>query len=424
MAEYIHKGGSIFTWVTKKFARPIGFKRIRTSTGAFKSFSKSARGKSFSPFAKWRTKSTGNLTKRMDYMNKRIAGKTQKIEGYSAKLAEARILSTSRMSHYANKINAKQNKITALTGIAKKTPKQAKQLKLAQSSLKGLENKQKAVGASFIRKTTKIKYKMSKAQANLTKKVSKYSARKQKYTALMERKIYKSQKRLDKGFTKTCKKLKKSGKSAIGCLEAFQTCKAKGHGLNLAAMTGCVNNESATMGVPSGLDEKLITDTMTKQVNKHFIRRFKRGRHLREIKRITSGKADKLQTSIGTTAETLKYGKTLGEAKGVSAVGALSKARTRQLTGHEIVPGNLGIKDFSSPSTGQAILKGDKLEKLSSSRASQTALRSEIAQLKSTRANPAQIADAEHRLSMSQHGSFDGFASTQMEQYAKKKAIK
>jgi hypothetical protein len=426
MSKYIHDGGSsIFTLFTKKLVRPVGFKKFRTSTGSFQSVSRGARGKSSTIFGKWRTKSTGNLTKRMDHMNKRISGKTQKVEGYAFKLKEAQMTSRSRINNYSSRINTHNTKIAELKGLGKLNPKQLKELKKAEASVRSLKRTQKSIVKSYAIQSKKLNRKMTKAQANLDAKVTKYAARQKKYKGLMERKIYKSQKRLDKGFTKTCKNLKKKpGKSPMACLEAFEKCKSKGHGLNLDAMTGCVNAESAKQGLPIDLNKGDITTTMTKLANKHFLRRFKRGRHLREISRITSGKGAKLQTSMNETAKTLQYGKTLGQVKGVSAVGALSKARTRQLTGKEIVQGKPDIKDFSSPSTGQTILRTDKLEKLSSSRASQSTLRSDIEKLKSNGASSSQIADAEHRLSMSQHGDFDRYASSEMQQYAKNKAIK
>ena len=359
MSKYIHDGGSsIFNLISKALVRTKGVKKIRTSTGAFKSFSRGDRGKSFRFFSKRRNKSTTNLTKRMNYMNERISGKTQKIHGYSAKLAESKILNTSRLNQYSKQITVQKDKLAqlnALKAAGKINPRQLRELRTAKSSIKAFQKKQTSIISSFDKNTAKIKTKIAKARTNLNAKVTKYAAKQEKYKGIMEKKIYKSQKRLDKGFTKTCKNLKKTGKSAIGCLEAFEKCKASGHGLDLKAMTGCVNTQSAEMGLPSGLDPGTITQTMTKQANKHFIRVFKRGRHLREIKRISSGTGAKLEKSMSNTAKTLDYGKTLGQTQTVSGVGALSKARTRQLTGQEIAPGT-GIKDFSSPQATQHFL--------------------------------------------------------------------
>jgi hypothetical protein len=433
MSKYIHDGGSsFFTLLSKKLVRPFGFKKIRTSTGSFQTISASSRGKGFKFFGPLRTKSTGNLTKRMNYMNKRISGKTQKVEGYAFKLKESQMLSKSRLTNYKNQIHTQNTKIAELKGLqsmGKLKPKQLKELKKAESSVRSLQKTQKSIVKSYAKKSAKIHRKMRKAQTRLNYKVTKYAAKQKKYKGLMERKIYKSQKRLDKGFTKTCKNLKKTpGKSPMACLEAFEKCKASGHGLNLGGMTQCVNAESAKAGLPIDLKQGDITTTMTKLANKHFLRRFKRGRHLREISRITSGKGAKLQTSMNETAKTLQYGKTLAQAPTASGVGALSKARARQLTGQNIIPGNPKIKDFSSPSTGKEILNKDfetKLKTATNIGSTQRALTSEIAQLKSTGASPLQIADAEHRLSMSgQHGNFGQFASPEMRKYAENKAIK
>lgn len=386
MPKYIHDGGSnIFTLLSKKLVRPFGFKKIRTPTGAFQSFSRGARGKKFRLFGKLRTRSTGNLTKRMNYMNKRISGKTQKVEGYSFKLKEAQMKSQSRLNKYKNDMTPHTDKIAKLKDLQEKgtklNPRQLRELKNAESSVRSLQKTQKSILKSYSQKSAEINRKMRKAQTRLDYKVTKYAAKQKKYKGLMERKLYKSQKRLDKGFTKTCKNLKKTpGKSPMACLEAFEKCKAKGNSLNLDAMTGCVNAESALQGLPIDLKKGDITTTMTKLANKHFLRRFKRGRHLREISRITSGKGAKLQTSMNETAKTLQYGKVLANAPSASGVGALSKARTRQLTGQNIVPGT-GVKDFST-------LTGHKLSMVGPT------------------------------------DGFDKYASTQMQQYAKNKAIK
>ena len=96
MSKYKQDGKGIFNYLSKKAVRPLGFKRIRTSTGAFKSFSRSARGKRFPIFSKLRKRSSKNLKTKLNYMNERISGKTQKIEHYSARLKEAQILSASK----------------------------------------------------------------------------------------------------------------------------------------------------------------------------------------------------------------------------------------------------------------------------------------------------------------------------------------
>lgn len=418
MPKYIHDGGSsIFTLLSKKLVRPFGFKKIRTSTGSFQTISASSRGKGFKFFGPFRTKSTGNLTKRMNYMNKRISGKTQKVEGYAFKLKEAQMASKSRFNNYKNQINTHTEKITQLKALKSAgtiNPKQLKELKNAEASVRSLQKTQKSIIKSYVKKSAKIKRKMSKAQTRLNYKVTKYAAKQKKYKGLMERKLYKSQKRLDKGFTKTCKNLKKTpGKSPMACLEAFEKCKAKGNSLNLEAMTGCVNAESLAQGLPTGLKQGDITTTMTKLANKHFLRRFKRGRHLREISRITSGKGAKLQTSMNETAKTLQYGKVLGDAKTVSKVGILSKARTRQLTGQNIVPGS-GIKDFSSPQSTRLFNIAEKSQLRNSARAiqaSQKPITDEIAHLQSISAPASQI--NAHRFAMSSHqADFEKYASS------------
>lgn len=293
MSKHKHVGsgrtGRFLHYMSKKIVRPAGYKRIRTSTGAFKSFSRSARGKRFPILSKFRTRSSKNLKTRLNYMNERIAGKTQKIENYAVKLKEAEILT--------------KNKKKDLENIQKTLDPGSKEWEKIASKLEKLDT-------SLSKKLSKTTLKIEKARRNLTKKLNKYAPKQKKYQALMQKKIYKSQKRLDKGFTKTCRNLKKTGKSIIGCLEAFEICKSKTPGLDLSKMTKCINLESETMGVPSNLKESEITQTMTKLANSHFIRRFKRRRHLREIRRI-SKHGNSLEQSIKESSATIKYGKKL-----------------------------------------------------------------------------------------------------------------
>lgn len=357
-------GSSNFlTALSKKLVRPAGFKRIRTSTGSFKSFSRGARGKEFRFFGKFRSKSSKNIKNRLNYMNERVAGKTQKIEGYAAKLKDSKITAKNRINEYSERISGKQSRIAELEGrLGSLSKKEAKELRTVQSELRTLQNKQKSIISTHAKDTLKMEKKIAKAQTNLQKKLDTYGPKQKKYQALMQKKIYKSQKRLDKGFTKTCRNLAKKKKSAIGCLEAFETCKGKGHGLDIKAMTSCINLESEAMGLPVNLSQGEVTGTMTKLANKHFFRRFKRARHLREIARI-SKHGSQLQKAVNTSSKTLDYGKTLRTAEGDTFhIEELSKARTRQLSGQDIIPGS-GIKDFSSPQSRQAISDSVSLKK-------------------------------------------------------------
>jgi hypothetical protein len=312
MSKYKHDGGSsIFTLFSKKAVMPLGLKRIRTSTGAFKSFSRSARGKRFPIFSKLRTRSSKNLKTKLNYMNERISGKTQKIEHYSARLKEAQILSASKRKG----LEARQK----LFGEG-------------SSEWQKIQNKLDKLEPKLEKQLAKMSKKIQKAQKNLTVKLNRYKPRREKYEKLMQRKIYKSQKRLDKGFTKSCKNLKKTGQSSIGCLEAYEICKGKHANLDLKGLTACVNMESENMGLPSNLKEGQITETMTALANKHFIRRFKRRRHLREIKRI-SKHGDELEKSLKDSKGTMIYGQKL-QAHSMNAtpqsfnkLGQLSKER-------------------------------------------------------------------------------------------------
>ncbi len=303
------KAGRFFRYMSKKLVRPAGFKKIRTSTGAFKTFSRSARGKEFRFFG-LHTRSSKSLKNRLNYMNERIAGKTQKIESYAAKLKEAQLLSASKRKNLQDRL--------------KLYPENSKKWNKINEKLEKLEPK-------LEKKFAKMTQKVEKARKNLTKKLKTYGPKQKKYQALMQKKIYKSQKRLDKGFTKTCRNLKKTGKSAIGCLDAFEKCKETTPSLDLGKMTKCINLESETMGVPSNLKEGDVTQTMTKLADSHFLRRLKRRRHLREIKRITKH-GDTLEQSVKESSATIKYGEKLKEHEitdqaGFNKLGQYSKER-------------------------------------------------------------------------------------------------
>jgi hypothetical protein len=90
--------------------------------------------------------------------------------------------------------------------------------------------------------------------------------------------------------------------------------------------------ESENMGLPSNLKEGQITETMTALANKHFIRRFKRRRHLREIKRI-SKHGDELEKSLKDTKGTMIYAQKLKDhpmnatPQSFNKLGQLSKER-------------------------------------------------------------------------------------------------
>jgi hypothetical protein len=312
MSKYKQDGrGGIFNYLSKKAVRPLGFKRIRTSTGSFKSFSRSARGKRFPIFSKLRKRSSKNLKTKLNYMNERISGKTQKIEHYAARLKEAQILSASKRRG----LEARKKLFTK-----------------GSEEWNKIEKKIKKLDDNLEKQLPIMTQKIEKAKKNLTIKLNKYKPKQEKYEKLMQRKIYKSQKRLEKGFTKSCKNLKKTGQSSIGCLEAYEICKGKHANLDLKGLTACINMESENMGLPSNLKEGQITETMTALANKHFIRRFKRRRHLREIKRI-SKHGDQLEKSLKNTKGTIRYGEKLeghsmnGTQQSFNKLGELSKER-------------------------------------------------------------------------------------------------
>jgi hypothetical protein len=312
MSKYKQDGrGGVFNYLSKKAVRPLGFKKIRTSEGIYKSFSRSARGKRFPIFSKLRRRSSKNLKTKLNYMNERISGKTQKIEHYSARLKEAQILSAS-----------------------KKKGLEARQKLFGEGSpeWQKIQNKINKLEPKLNKQLEKMSKKIQKAQKNLTVKLNKYKPRREKYEKLMQRKIYKSQKRLDKGFTKSCKNLKTTGQSSIGCLEAYEICKGKHANLDLKGLTACINMESENMGLPSNLKEGQITETMTALANKHFINRIKRRRHLRQIKRI-SKHGNELEKSLKDTKGTMKYGEKLqshsmnATPQSFNKLGQLSKER-------------------------------------------------------------------------------------------------
>jgi hypothetical protein len=313
-------GGSGFFSQLGKLVKPG--RKIRTESGLYKTFSRAERGKQFRFFNRFRNKSTKNLTGRMNYMNQRIAGKRQKVEGYATKLEMKRISHHSAISKidtkYADKIKTAQAQ-----GNPTLVANLQKQQQQATEKAKKLFDKQ----------AKKLTKKVTAAQARLTKKLDRYSVKQVKYKKMMDKKIYKSQKRLEKGFTKTCKNLLKTptgkGKSPLACLQAYSACK-KQSGLNLNELTSCVNAESAKNGFPLDLQASAVTGTMTKLANKHFIRRFKRGRHLREIERLSSGTGAKMTAAYDESKKTLYSGRHLtAQGANLNKIGTLSKERLK-----------------------------------------------------------------------------------------------
>jgi hypothetical protein len=312
MLKNKHYGGDgFFRYVSKKAVRPFGFKRIRTSTGVYKSFSRSARGKRFPIFSKLRKHSSKNLKTKLNYMNERIEGKTQKIEGYAVKLKEYQIL--------------KQSKIDNLKLQLQSTTDSSSIMKL-NSKIANIESK-------LAKKINTIGKKVTKAQANLTKKLKKYKPKQEKYSRIMQKKIYKSQKRLEKGFTKTCKDLVKVRKSSIVCLQSYSICKKKNPTLDIKRLTDCVNRESDAIGIPIDIKSAEVSDSMLKLANKHFFRRFKRRRHLREINRIFKH-GEELEQLRDKSKATIMYGEKLKAQnmfdgqKSFNKLGQLSQERT------------------------------------------------------------------------------------------------
>ena len=127
-------GDGFFRYLSKKAVRPLGFKKIRTSTGVYKSFSRSARGK------------------------------------------------TELLRHSSK--NLKQSKIDNLKLKLKSTTNSSSIMKL-NSKISNIESK-------LEKKINTIGKKVSKAQANLTKKLKKYTPKHEKYSRIMQKKIYKS----------------------------------------------------------------------------------------------------------------------------------------------------------------------------------------------------------------------------------------
>jgi hypothetical protein len=336
-------GSGFFTQIGKMIRRPTGLKKIRTESGLYKTFSRAERGKQFRLFP-WRTRSSKNLTGRMNYMNQRIAGKRQKVEGYATKLEIKRIEHHSALdkinTKYADKIKAAQGNPTLVAN---------------------LQRQQKEAGANAKRafdfQAKKLTKKVTAAQARLTKKLNKYSKKQLKYKKIMDKKIYKSKKRLEKGFTKTCKNITKTpsgkGKSPLACLQAYTACKQKS-GVDLHALTSCVNTESASKGFPLDLEASAVTGTMTKLANKHFIRRFKRARHLREIERLSSGTGAKMTEAYDESKKTLFSGRHLtAQGTNLNKIGVLSKDRLHA-DYYKSMPANYSAVTKATPGLSKA----------------------------------------------------------------------
>jgi hypothetical protein len=246
---------------------------IRTGTGQYKTFGFFQKGYFVKlPFVK---RSTKNIRARLGYINTTIGGKMSKVNKYHIDLNLAKI-----------KV---QNKIDLLT-------KKAARLKDTNPvKYKKIMNKITSKKLKFDKYANGIDKQIKDARKELKEVSKKYEGETIKLQNLMDKKMYKSQKRLTKGLSKGCNNMKIG--QQLGCSEAIGIC--KNHGINVNEYLKCMN--SYGFNIP----ENDLYKHMESSAKSHFIRRFKRGRQLREIKRLRTQGAE-LEQIKGETVERIK----------------------------------------------------------------------------------------------------------------------
>jgi len=267
-------------------ALKVGFSKIklnpfaktyRTETGKYITKNFSQKGKVY-PWNFWRTRSSSNMSNRLTYINERVGGKLQKLNKYEARLVTKEI-------HLQNRIE----------GLSKKAARYQKSnpLKFDQKMAKISKAKEK-----FEIHAERMRTKMLIAKKKMELISKKYKRETNKLQGLLDKKIRKSQKRLTSGATSSC--TKKYPFDTSRCLNAVRKCNT--HGVDLIEFTRCLAGYDF-----KDINQNELNRNMIANAKSHWFRRFKRARHLREIRRISEGRGRILQNTKDKTVERLKY---------------------------------------------------------------------------------------------------------------------
>jgi hypothetical protein len=252
-------------------------KTYRTETGKYITKNFTQKGKVY-PWNFWRTRSSSNISNRLTYINERVGGKLQKLNKYEARLVTKEI-------HLQNRID----------GLTRKAAKyqDSNPLKYQQKIDKILKAQEK-----FKNHAERMRTKIVIAKKKMELISKKYKRETHKLQGLLDKKIRKSQKRLTSGATTSC--TKKYPFDSSRCLNAVRNCNI--HGVDLIEFTRCLAGHNF-----KDINQNELNRNMIANAKSHWFRRFKRARHLREIKRISEGRGRILQNTKDKTVERLKY---------------------------------------------------------------------------------------------------------------------
>ncbi len=234
--------------------------------------------------------STAGLTNRLNYINERIGGKRQKLDKLLGKVNKETLHFESKIANLNQKIlNTKDPKL-----LDKYTADVAKfKVQMEKAQLK-------------------FKDKIDNARKRLEQKVQKYAGKTEELKKKLAEKVRKSEKRIREGFVNVCSQFGRNGKlgSELACQNAMKLCGGHTSKNPIEQTLACMNSNPEFERLGLSLSKGDLIQEMTKNAKKKW---FVRNRHLKEIKKIESGKVSEAQRKIQDTdkriLETSDYAK-------------------------------------------------------------------------------------------------------------------
>jgi hypothetical protein len=251
-------------------------------------------------------KSTEGMKTRLNYINERISGKRQKLDKLIGKVEQRTNKFESQIANLNQKIlNTKDPKLIAK--YETKIGKFEKEMITAQH---------------------KYRDKITAAEKKLREKVEKYAKVSEKLKQNLSEKVRKSEKRIREGFSSVCSKFTTSGIAGAqsACNKAMRNC--KGHTSNepISATLACMGADPGFSKLNLSLSQSDLVNEMKKNANKSL---WTKNRHLKEIKKVETGKVSAAQNAIKQTNKRIletdayamqgpKFDKIYGEQKGLA----------------------------------------------------------------------------------------------------------
>jgi hypothetical protein len=223
-------------------------------------------------------KSTEGMKTRLNYINERISGKRQKLDKLIGKVEQRTNKFESQIANLNQKIlNTKDPKL-----IAK------------------YESKIGKFEKEMINAQHKYRDKINAAEKKLKEKVEKYAKVSEKLKQNLSEKVRKSEKRIREGFSSVCSKFTTSGIAGAqsACNKAMRNC--KGHTSNepISATLACMGADPGFSKLNLSLSQSDLVNEMKKNANKRL---WTKSRHLKEIKKVETGKVSAAQNAIKQT---------------------------------------------------------------------------------------------------------------------------